>query len=128
MADPMFWIDPVGNLAVEAVWRKPVAGLCVKIREVVGENAMVSYWPYRAGLTPYVALDIEGDSGEINLTIMESEVNELPSAEMLESQGDCECRVMDMVDAYYLVVSVLKSLEDVTSSILAGPKKILIKL
>lgn len=122
MANPMFWIDPMGNLEVDAAWRKPVAELCVSIREVVGENVMVSYWPYRAGLVPYVALDIEGDRGEINLTIMESEVNELPSAEMLESQGDCECGVMDMVDAYYLVASVLKSLDGVTSSVLAGPK------
>jgi hypothetical protein len=55
---------------------------------------------------------------------MESEVNELPSAEMIDDQGDCECGVMDMVDAYYLVVSVLKSLEGVTSSVLAGPKTI----
>ncbi len=123
MSEPMFWIDPLGNLEIDSPWRGPVAAFCLRIREVVGDNVIVNSWFYRVGLTPYFALDIKGDRGEVNLTMMESEVNELPSAEMLENQGDYECRVMDMVDAYYLASEVFSALEGVLSCVLAGPSK-----
>jgi hypothetical protein len=45
MANPMFWIDPMGNLAVEAAWREPVVELCLRIREVVGKNVSVTKQP-----------------------------------------------------------------------------------
>jgi hypothetical protein len=105
---PLFEIGPSGNPRLDPLWAGRVAGFCEAVRSAVGRNPRVQCWPYRAGNAACVALDIAGEAGEINLTLLESDSIEIP----LEGSklGNSDPRVSDAVDAFYLVSVLLESL------------------
>lgn len=126
--EPIFFIGPNGPCQIEASWRTTVAEFCAGVRVAVGNNAVWHLRPYRLGRTAYLAFDIKGSAGEVNVTLIESEVNKLPNAATIFRTREIECELTDIVDCYYLVESVLESLETSLpsglSSVLAGPKTI----
>jgi hypothetical protein len=104
----LFEIGPSGNPRLDPLWAGRVAEFCEAVRSAVGRNPTVQCWPYRAGNATCVALDIAGEAGEINLTLLESDSIEIP----LEGSklGNSDPWVSDAVDAFYLVSVLLESL------------------
>lgn len=125
--EPIFFIGPSGPLQMNASWGKMVAEFCNGVKIAVGSHATWRLRPYRLGPAAYLAFDIKGNAGEVSLTLIESGVSRLPDMTTICSTRDVECELADIVDCYYLVASVLESLETLGAaefSALAGPNTI----
>lgn len=107
-AEPLFDIGPAGILRPNLRWAERVAAFCEAVRNEVGRNPGVVWWPYRVGNSTGVALDVSGDAGEISLTLHESDYIDIPLDGTKLGNGDP--RVIDAVDAVYLVSVLLDSL------------------
>lgn len=108
MVAELFEIGPVGIPRVNAVWQRPIEGLTAAIRARVGDRPRVNCWPYRLGNVGFVSLDLAGSKGNVNLTIYEADVTEIER--LWANETTLECRVADLVDAFYLVVLLLDAL------------------
>ena len=86
--------------------------LFASVKQRLGRNIRVSCWPYRHGRHWCVALDLEGDAGEVNINLFEGDRPCLPGIR------DCDWaltaddwRVCDIIDAFYLVCALLSALD-----------------
>ncbi len=108
---PIFQVGPNGPLQLDVAWRSSVSEFCSGMKKAVGKNANSQLRPYRLGCTCYIAFDVRGEAGEVNVTLVESGANRLPDAATICSVREVECELVDLIDAYYLVTRVLASLE-----------------
>lgn len=103
--DEFFEIGPAGNPRMYAAWQQPIDELASAIRARVGNHPSVNCWPYRLGNIGFVSVDLAGSKGEVNLTIYEADVTEIERLGV--SETTLECRVADLVDAFYLVALLM---------------------
>jgi hypothetical protein len=107
--------DAVIRLSVDD--ERALNALFASIQQRLGPNVRVSCWPYRQGRHWCVALDLQGDSGEVNITLLAGDEPCLPGLR------DCELplhvddwRVSDGIDAFYVVSALLAALEAAPSA------------
>lgn len=126
--ESIFLIGPNGSAQLDTAWHTLVTEFCLAMKIAVGSNVTVRLHPYRIGRTAYLAFDLKGDAGEVNMTIIESNINKLPSTVSTLRTREIECELTNMINANYLVASVLESLDAPCpkefSSIFSGPKTI----
>lgn len=81
----------------------PCGGLLDNIGAAVGDNPSWKIAPYRTGVKNYVAVDIEGSLGTLNLNIgIYGEVL-IPSAEEILRAREAVILVSDTFDVFHLV-------------------------
>lgn len=98
-------------LHLDAKDERALSALFASVKERLGTNVRVSCWPYRHGLGWCVALDLKGDAGEVNITLLAGDETRLPGVR------DCDLaltvddwRVTDGIDAFYVVSALLSEL------------------
>lgn len=102
---PLFEVGPAGHVHLHPGRREAVADFCDAVKAEVGANPTVRCWPYRAGRVTCIAFDVTGDTGDVSLTMIESDAIEIPlQGKVL---GGTDCLVIDAVDAFYLVSALL---------------------
>lgn len=107
---PLFEIGPAGNLRPDPLWKGEVSDFCDAVKAEVGADPRVRCWPYRIGDAVFVAFDVTGRSGDVSLTIVEGDYIEIPMQGKALEGTDPVCLVVDMVDAFYLVSTLLEAL------------------
>lgn len=122
--EPLFDIGPAGIVRANLRWADRVSAFCEAVRNEVGMRPKVQWWPYRAGNAACMAIDVSGDAGEVNLTLLESDDIDIPLVGT--KLGNSDPRVIDAVDAVYLVSVLLDSLGLSSlgggAAILGGPR------
>lgn len=111
--DPLFLAGPDGGASVNPKWADAVSQFCESVKKILGSNPSGRVWPYRCGGSMFLSVDLEGDKGEVNMTIYECGPDPvIPVFSGKENSGwNCEPTVTDAVDAFYLVDSLIKHLE-----------------
>ena len=86
--------------------------LFASVKQRLGTNIRVSCWSYRQGRHWCVALDLQGDAGEVNLTLLPSDEARLPGVRGCELAltVDDWC-LSNGIDAFYVVSALLSALE-----------------
>ena len=108
---PIFLIGPEGKLSINSRWKEPVSKLCKEVKKRLGDNASANVWPYRIEGSRCLAFDAEGDDGEVYVTICETGFCKLPTFDASGTEKSFVCDVVDGVDALYLVLQLLNTLD-----------------
>jgi hypothetical protein len=111
---PIFFAGPDGGPSVSPDWSEAVSKFSETVRKILGPNPSGTIWPYRHAGSMFLAVDLKGDKGEVNMTIYECGADPpfIPVFSGKEdSNWECEPTVTDAVDAFYLVSSLMKHLE-----------------
>lgn len=108
---PMFIIGSNGIPEIEFQWRKPISEVLSAMGAALGEGATIYVWPYRVGAISYVAVDSTGPRGDMTITVIESGTNKLPSLASIHETRECQWEMVDLVDAFYLIEALHKSIE-----------------
>ena len=99
----IFFSSSSTNVEASPSYAAHVYGLLANIGAAVGDNSSWKIAPYRTGVKNYVAVDIEGSLGTLNLTIgIYGEVL-IPSAEDILRAREAVILVPDAFDAFHLV-------------------------
>ena len=108
----LYRIDNDAILRVDAADDRALKRLFASVSQRLGPNVRVACWPYRASGQWTVALDLCGDFGSMELTVLTGPAPSLP--------GVRDCRwplyvndwtVIDAVDAYYLIAGLMAALD-----------------
>ena len=108
---PIFIIGPEGTLSISSRWKAPVSKLCEEVKKRLGDNASANVWSYRYEGSRNLAFDAEGDDGEVSGTMCETGFCKLPPFEASGTEKSFVCDVVDSVDAFYLVLQLLRTLD-----------------
>jgi hypothetical protein len=103
-ADAVVHVDPDDECALNALF--------ASVKQRLGSDIRVSCWPYRHGQHWCVALDLEGDRSEVNLTLFAGDEPRLPGVRGCDLALTVEdWRVVDGLDAFYLIAALLSALD-----------------
>lgn len=109
--------DGGGKCEVNADWAEAISQFFETVKKILGPDPVCNVWPYRHGGYMSLACDLEGDLGEVSLTITEARAvysgkPYIPvySEAKEGSNWVCEPVVEDGVDAFYFVSELIKFL------------------
>src|SRR5471030_1763928 len=100
---PIFFNSSSASVEASPNYATYVGGLLNNIGAAVGDNPSWKIAPYRTGVKNYVAVDIEGSLGTLNLTIGIYGETLFPSAEDILRAREAVILVPDAFDAFHLV-------------------------
>jgi hypothetical protein len=113
----LYRVDPDAVIRMDAYDERALNALFASIKQRLGSNIRVSCWPYRHGQHWCLALDLEGSTGEVNLTLFAGDEPRLPGVRNCNLALTVEdWRVSDGIDAFYVVCSLLSVLEAMPGS------------
>jgi hypothetical protein len=76
-------------------WEQSLGAFCQAMRDTIGEQPKVSFWPYRIGDAAWVAFDTSGSLGDVTLTIAKDDHIDIPIQDLLAGSTDPVCLVID---------------------------------
>jgi len=110
---PLYFAGPDAEASINRDRSNSIYGFFRSVKKVLGTNPSGRIWPYRHERSMFLACDLKGDRGEVNMTIYESGT-ESPFIPVLSKEDtevwECEPTVTDTVDAFYLVYSLTRVL------------------
>ena len=120
---PIFFSSSSANAEASPNHATNVQGLLDNIIAAVGKNPSWKIAPYRTGVKNYVAMDIEGSLGTLNLTIGIYGEILFPFAEDVFHAREAVILVSDAFDAFHLVHIIHCRLSGhmVGTNVLRGP-------
>lgn len=114
----LYRVDADAILRMDAADERALKRLFQSVQDRLGPNVRVACWPYRASGQWTVAIDLQGDLGSLSLTVLTGDEPRLPGVR------DCtwplyvnDWTVRDAVDAYYLIASLMATLDVVHDSV-----------
>lgn len=94
----LFDVGPRGRANLPHKSQAEVETFVRGLREVLGEVLHIRRWTYRHAGCICWAFDVDGSSGSVSLTFVQSGRSRLPHGELRDGTGE----VVDSVDAHYL--------------------------
>lgn len=132
---PIFYSGPDngGKCQVNEEWAGDISQFFETVKRILGPNPVGNVWPYRVDGYMSLSCDLEGDLGEVFLTISDSSsvYSGAPCIPVFSEDNDkgsawvCEPIVDDGVDAFYFASELIKFLgmSGTAIRLKAGPLK-----
>ncbi len=104
----IFQSPPAGPLVINPELQFSFHLFLEGMKATAGQAREIRWWPYRAGVSACVALDIFGTRSDVCITIIPGMRTSLPALKNgLLTETDPELHVIDEIDAHYVATSVL---------------------